>query len=106
MSLIFDQGQIVILYNNQHETQVDPIIYIFIKTSNYYTIRYKSPSDYDQVSESYLMSLNILQIILIDRKIAHHIYKWIKHDSKITLYLHNITKEAKQGYFLINIGGK
>ena len=45
---------------------------ILIKSSNYYTIRYTSLGDYDQVSEISITSLNLSRLLFIDS-----IYEWI-----------------------------
>ena len=121
--LTFTQGEIVTLYNNKHEVQDATFIDIPINTSNYYTIRYTGSGDYDQVPETYTTSLNLSPLPLVstcnlyhitapitlpltDSKIIHHIYKRIKDDTKVTLYLHDKMKKAKQGYLLIDIEGE
>ena len=56
--------------------------------------------------ETYLTSLNLSPLPLIDSKIAHHLYKWIKDDAKVTLYLHDKISKAKQGYLLTGDEGE
>ena len=70
------------------------------------TIRYSDSGDYDQVPESYITSLNVSPITLIDSKIIYHLHKWIRNDAKVTLYLHDKMAKAKQGYLLTDDEGE
>ena len=102
----YNQGDKVHLFNNIHQKLEDIIIDIPIKGFDYYTIRYSNSGDYDQVPESYITSLNVLPITLIDSKIIHHLHKWIKNDAKVTLYLQDKMTKAMQGYLLTDDEGE
>ena len=102
----YNQGDKVHLFNDIHQKLEAIIIDIPIKGFDYYTIRYSNSGDYDQVPESYITSLNLSPITLIDSKIIHHLHKWIKNDAKVTLYLHDKIEKAKQGYLLTDDEGE
>ena len=71
----YNQGEKVQLFNNYHQKQDATIIDIPIKSFNHYTVRYTVSGDYDQVPETYLTSINLSPLPLINSKIVHHFYK-------------------------------